>query len=89
MSVYLKSIVDALGLTDASVMYGKASRWAVASIPVQVLNNEEQVVEPDPVVNAAQPHPCDSAHAVVHGDKTLKSRRDRIAKASPLVHIVA
>lgn len=88
MSVYLKSIVEALGLTDASVVYGKPTRWAVASIPVQTLINEEQVVEPDPIVNAAVPHPCDPAHALVHGEKTPKSRRDRIAKASPLVHIV-
>jgi hypothetical protein len=89
MSVYLRSITVAIGLNDASVVHGKESRWAVAAIPVQILIDEEQAVEPDPVVDAPVPHPCDPAHALVHGEKKPKGRRDRISKASPLVHIVA
>ncbi len=88
MSVYLKSITVAIGLTDASVVHGKESRWAVAAIPVQTLIDEEQVVEPNPIVEPLLPHPCDPAHALVHGEKNPKGRRERISKASPLVHIV-
>jgi hypothetical protein len=89
MSAYLKSIVIELGLTDADVVHGKETGWAVASIPVGVLIDEEQIVEPDPISDPPEPHPCDPAHALVHGVKTPKGRRDRISKASPLVHIVA
>jgi hypothetical protein len=89
MSAYLKSIVDRLGLTDAHVVQGKEAGWAVASIPVATLIAEQQVVEPDPIVDAPEPHPCDPAHALVHGAKSPKGRRDHISKASPLVHIVA
>lgn len=88
MSVYIKSIVASLGLTDASVVRGKDRDWAVASVPVQTLIDEEQVVEEAPVIDAPELHPCDPAHALVHGVKRPKSRRERIAKASPLVHIV-
>jgi hypothetical protein len=88
MSVCLRSVTVAIGLTDASVVHGKESRWAVAAIPVQILINEEQVVEPNPIVDPPTPHPCDPAHALVHGEKRPKGRRDRISKASPLVHIV-
>jgi hypothetical protein len=88
MSAYLKSIVDGLGLTDAHVVHGKAPGWCVASIPVRKLIDEEQVVTPAPIVDPPETHPCDPAHALVHGEKKPKGRRDRIAKASPLVHIV-
>lgn len=89
MSVYLKSIVDGLGLTDAHVVHAKQAGWAVAAIPVQKLIDEDQVVVADPIVDPPQPHPCDRAHALVQGDKSPKARRERIAKSSPLVHVVA
>lgn len=88
MSVYLRSVVEELGLGAADVTDGKPAGWAVAAAPVRVLLAEEQAVEHDPVTGAALPHPCDPAHAVVRGDKKLKSRRERIARASPLVHLV-
>jgi hypothetical protein len=88
MSVYLESIVLDLGLSGVDVVYGKPSSWAVAAIPVQALLDEEQSVVPDPINGAADPHPCDPAHAVVDGDKKEKKRRDRVARAAPLVHIV-
>jgi hypothetical protein len=89
MSVYLKSIVFDLGLTEASVVDGKPAGWTVAAVPVQTLTDEQQVVVHEPVVGAAEPHPCDPAHCVVDGDKQPKARRDRIAKLSPLVHVVS
>ncbi len=88
MSVYLRSIVLDIGLTDKDVVAGKETKWAVAAIPIQVLVEEEQVVEPDPIVNALVSHPCDPAHALVNGVKKPKTRRERISKASPLVFIV-
>jgi len=89
MSTYLRSIVDRIGRTEPDVVDGKEAGWAVASIPVETLIVEEQVVEPDPIAGAREPHRCDPAHALVRGSKHPKGRRDRIAKASPLVHIVA
>jgi hypothetical protein len=88
MSAYLKSIVDGLGLTAVDVVHGKEAGWAVASIPVHTLIAEEQVVEPDPIIDATEPHRCDPAHALIHGVKNPKGRRDRISKASPLIYIV-
>jgi hypothetical protein len=88
MSVYLQSIVLTIGLTEASVTSGKTSGWAVAAIPVQTLTDEDQNVVADPILGAHVPHPCDPAHALVHGDKRQKSRREHIARASPLVHVV-
>ena len=88
MSVYLRSIVEELDLGPADVTDGKPVGWAVAAPPVRVLLTEEQAVEHDPVADGAPPHPCDPAHAVVRGDKKPKSRRERIARASPLVHLV-
>jgi hypothetical protein len=88
MSVYLFEIVHGLGLKESDAVHGKPSGWAVASIPFKVLDDEEQVVEPDPIVDSPEPHPCDPAHALVHGDKRPKARRERIAKQSPLVHVV-
>lgn len=88
MSVYLRSIVYELGLTEANVVEGKTTGWAVSAIPVQVLTDEEQVLEPNPIEDTPTPHPCDPAHALVHGDKRSKARRDRIARLSPLVHMV-
>lgn len=87
MSVYLKSLVLNLGRTEMDVVDGKPSGWATAAIPVQLLLTEEQRVEPKPEINSLNPHPCDAAHALVHGDKKQKSRRDRISRGSPLVHI--
>lgn len=88
MSAYIRSIVDRLGLSEIDVVHGKPARWGVAAIPVAKLINEEQRVEHDPIVDSATPHPCDPAHALVHGDKSQKKRRERIAAASPLVYIV-
>lgn len=88
MSVYLRSIVERLGLGPAAVTDGKPAGWAVAAVPVRVLLAEEQAVEHDPVAGGVPPHPCDPAHAVVRGNKKSKSRRERIARASPLVHLV-
>ncbi|MHB8296848.1 MAG: hypothetical protein ACYDH5_20020 [Acidimicrobiales bacterium] len=88
MSAYLGSIVADLGLADAAVLHGKASRWAVAAMPVQTLLDEAQTIERDPVVDPMVPHPCDSAHVAIVGDKTPKARRDRIAKKSPLVYVI-
>lgn len=87
MSVYLRSIVDELGLGADAVTDGKPAGWAVAAIPVRVLLTEEQIVEHDPVSAGDPPHPCDRAHAVVRGDKKQKSRRERIARAARLIHI--
>jgi hypothetical protein len=88
MSAYLWSVVAKLNLQEASVAYGKSSGWGVASIPVQVLTAEDQVTTHVPIVAAAVPHPCDPAHAEVAGDKSAKSRRERIARSSPLVFTV-
>lgn len=88
MSVYLRSAVVALGLTDASVVHDKGSGWAVAAIPVQLLIEERQVIARAPDDEAAVPHPCAPAHALVHGDKKPKKRREHIAAASPLVYVV-
>jgi hypothetical protein len=88
MSVYLRSIVYNLGLAEENVVEAKATGWAVSAIPVHVLAAEEQTLEPNPVTDAEEPHPCDPAHALVHGDKRSKARRDRIAKLSPLIHVV-
>jgi hypothetical protein len=88
MSVYLNSLVINLGLTEVDVVYGKSSGWAVAAIPNKTLFDEEQVIEHKPEINPLNPHPCDTAHALVHGDKREKARRNRISLASPLVHII-
>jgi hypothetical protein len=87
MSVYMESIVGRLGLSEIDVVYGKPARWAVAAIPVQKLVQEEQRVEHDPIADSATPHPCDPAHGLVHGDKSQKRRRERIAAASPLIYV--
>lgn len=89
MSVYLQSVVDELQLPVAAVVHGKGAGWAVAAAPVQVLVEEEQRVVRDPVIDPAASHPCDPAHALVYGEKTPKSRRERIARRSPLVFIVS
>jgi len=88
MSVYLRSIVEELGLGPDAVTHGKPAGWAVAAVAVQLLLDEEQVVEHDPITGGASPHPCDPAHAVVWGEKKPKSRRERIARAALLVHLV-
>lgn len=88
MSVYLNSVVQELQLPIDAVVHGKGSGWAVAAVPVGVLIAEEQRVVRDPVVNLHEPHPCDPAHALVHGQKKPKSRRERIARQSPLMFIV-
>lgn len=88
MSVYMQSIVFKEGLTVGDVVYGKPSRWAVAAAPVEKLIDEDQRIELDPIRDSPVPHPCDPAHALVHGDKSEKKRRERIATALPLVHIV-
>lgn len=88
VSVYLRSIVEELGLGADAVTDGKPAGWAVAAIPVRVLLAEQQVVEHDPVSGGDPPHPCDRAHAVVRGEKKQKSRRERIARAAPLVHLI-
>lgn len=88
MSGYLQSVVIELKLTERAVVHGKGVGWGVASIPAQTLIDEEQVVVPDPIVEPPTPHPCDPAHALVHGQKEPKKRRDRISKSSPLVYIV-
>jgi hypothetical protein len=88
MSVYLRSLVFQLGLTEVDVVYGRPSGWAVAAIPVQTLLDEQQRIEPNPIVGSINPHPCDPAHALVHGDKAEKKRRDRIARVSALAHVV-
>lgn len=88
MSVYMQSIVFKGSLTLGDVVYGKPSRWAVAATPVEKLIAEDQRIELDPIRDPPAPHPCDQAHALVHGDKSEKKRRERIAAGSPLVHIV-
>jgi hypothetical protein len=88
MSVYLQSTVSDLDLTAVAVVYSKPSGWAVASIPVQTLIDEEQAVILNPVINPSTPHPCDLAHALVDGIKQPKSRREHISRASPLVYVV-
>jgi hypothetical protein len=88
MSVYLKSIVYGIGCDKSSVADGKEKGWGVAATPVQKFLDEEQRVKPAPVTNAKIPHICDRAHALVVGDKTSKKRRERLAKASPIVYIV-
>lgn len=88
MSAYLQSAVAVLGLSEVDVVSGKARAWGVAAIPVQLLIDEEQRVVPDPIAGALNPHPCDPAHALVHGDKAAKKRRERISRSSPLVYIV-
>lgn len=88
MSVYLESVVRSLELAEPDVVDGKPTDWGVAAIPAKVLANEEQTIEPAPVVASPVSHPCDPAHALVHGDKKPKSRRERIAKASPLRYVV-
>ncbi len=89
MSVYVESVVRSMELSERDVVHGKPQNWGVAAIPVGVLFDEEQTVEHAPVVAPAVDHPCDPAHALVHGDKKPKSRRERIAKASPLTYVVA
>lgn len=88
MSVYLRSIVEELGLGPDAVTHGKPAGWAVAAAAVQLLLDEAQVVEHDPVTGGTPPHPCDPAHAAVRGEKKPKSRRERIARAALLVHLV-
>jgi len=88
MSVYLQSVVDDMGLTADHVIHEKGPGWAVASTPVETLITEEQIIERDPITTTPAPHPCDLAHALVRGNKNPKARRDRIAKASPLIRIV-
>lgn len=88
MSVYLDSAVQDLHLAVDAVVHGKGSGWAVAAAPVGVLVAEEQRVVRDPVVNPHEPHPCDPAHALVHGQKKPKGRRERIARQSPLAYVV-
>lgn len=88
MSVYLDSVMEDLHLAVDAVVYGKGSGWAVAAVPVGVLIAEEQQVVRDPVLDPLAPHPCDPAHGLVHGQKKPKSRRERIARQSPLVFIV-
>jgi hypothetical protein len=87
MSVYMQSLVFKHGLTLSDVVYGKPPRWAVAATPAQKLIDEDQRIELNPIDNPPDPHPCDPAHALVHGDKGAKKRRERLAAASPLVHI--
>jgi len=89
MSVYIRSIVFELGLTEADVIHGKQAGWAVAAIPNQTLIDEEQLIRHKPEVDSLNPHPCDPAHALVHGNKGQKARRDRIARSAPLIHIVS
>ncbi len=88
MSVYMRSIVVALKLSESATVDAKPSGWGVAAIPSDLLEAEEQTVRLDPIVGAEVPHPCDAAHAEVDGDKHLKSRRDRIARHSPLTYVV-
>lgn len=88
MSTYLESVVSHLHIGADSVVYGKPTGWAVASIPVVTLIAENQRVVRDPIVGSPDPHPCDPAHALVHGVKDPKGRRERISRASPLVYVV-
>jgi hypothetical protein len=88
MSTYIRSIVFNIGLTEIDVVSGKTSGWAVSAVPVQTLLDEDQEVEHKPEVGSLNPHPCDPAHALVHGDKSEKKRRERISRASPLVYII-
>lgn len=90
MSVYLGSIMIEHNLDCSDVVWGKGPGWAVAETPTTLYAAEDQVIEPQPVQHPPDPgapHPCDPAHALVHGDKTAKARRDRLAAASPLVYI--
>ena len=87
MSAYLKAIMDPLRLRVADVMFGKGQGWAVAAASVSMLMSEDQIVDPSPIVNAEASHPCDPAHASVIGDKKDKGRRERMAAASPIVHV--
>jgi hypothetical protein len=88
LSVYLQSVVDDLGLSAGDVVAGKGIGWGVSATSVDLLNNEEQEVVPDPVVDSEILHPCDAAHAVVVGDKSAKARRNRIAAASRIVFLL-
>lgn len=85
MSVYVRSKITALNLTDSDVLVGKGEDWAIAASDVELLHKEEQLVKLDPLKNESSPHPCDPAHALVIGNKEPKSRRDRIAQQSPLI----
>ena len=88
MSVYVRSLIRAFDLEDRAVVHDKPSRWGVAAIPFATLELEEQEIELNPVVDPPVSHPCDPAHALVHGDKGDKARRDRISRASPLSYVV-
>ena len=88
MSAYVRSLVYSLDLEDPAVVHEKPSNWGVAAIPFPTLEAEEQAIEPNPVLNSPEPHPCDAAHPLVRGDKSQKARRDRISRAAPLCFVV-
>jgi hypothetical protein len=87
-SVYLKSVLDELQLSAKDVADGKGSGWGVSATGVGLLVAENQQVLRDPIERSETPHVCDPAHALVEGDKTEKSRRDRIAAQLPIVYRV-
>ena len=80
MSAYAGSLVHELQLTAAAVIHGKPNGWGVAEHAVAYLRHDEgQVVTHDPIISTPPPHPCDSAHILVIGEKD-QARRERLAR---------
>lgn len=85
-SAYLHSIMHTMALSPRDVISGRDPGWSVAQTSAGLWAEEEQFVDPDPIPpGSPNPHVCDPAHVKVHGDKTSKLRRERLALGSPLV----
>jgi hypothetical protein len=76
MSVYLDSVLREIELSRTDVLDGHDGFY-LAAVVVQVLLDEEQDIQSDPIT--PQIHKCDPAHAIVVGDKG-RHRRRRIAR---------
>jgi hypothetical protein len=85
VSVYLREVMERLGLEVKDVVDGCSPGWGVAAVSASQVRAQRMGIVRDPDPPNTKPHPCNPAHALIKGlqpGRAGKNQSKALAKAA-------
>ncbi len=87
VSVYLRDVMQELGLDIKEIVHGYGPGWGVAAVTALQIRSQRMGIVRDPDPPNTDPHPCNPAHALIKGlqpGRGGKNQSKALAKAATI-----